>query len=81
MIPQADCSLPQLITERKAAELLGLPVRVLKQYRTRAIDGVPQSYVILGRLVRYEEGEVLEAAHLGALRRRWLANTATADRG
>jgi hypothetical protein len=56
-----------------------LPARVLKQYRTRAIDGVPQSYVILGRLVRYEEGEVLEASRLGALRRRWLENAA--DRG
>jgi len=47
----------QLLTERQAAQLLGLAVQTLRNYRHL---GRPPAYVKLGRAIRYDPSDLTE---------------------
>jgi predicted DNA-binding transcriptional regulator AlpA len=52
----------QLLNQRQAAHLLRLSVRTLERHRT---SGTGPRFVRLGRLIRYQEGDLADWVHGG----------------
>jgi predicted DNA-binding transcriptional regulator AlpA len=67
----APTMVPRLLTEREVAEILGLSVKTLRNWR---VAGGPLPHVKISRAVRYQQDDV---ARLIARQRRW----STSDSG